>query len=333
MKTSARGLDLIKAHEGLRLEAYPDPASGGDPWTIGYGHTAGVKPGDVITQEQADAYLREDIAWAEDAVRSGVKVPISQAAFDAMVSLTFNIGAGAFGRSTLLKMLNAGDHAGAADQFMRWTTAAGRVMPGLEKRRAAERALFLSEQAPAPIETRTIPKEKQMTPFIAAALPSIIEAIPKLGRLFSSGSKSAERNLAAAEAVVSIVQEATGAANAQQAVEMVQRDPVARQAAAEAVERRWMELTEAGGGGIAGAREAVKTAPGPSKNPVLWVSAALLPLVYMVVAAVLFRDGWSDEVRAMVVAAVVTGALGAVTSYWLGTSISSAKKDDALMGR
>lgn len=189
------------------------------------------------------------------------------------------------------------------------------------------------DDTPAPIGSRTIPKEQPMSPFVAAALPSLIDAIPKLGRLFSSGSKSAERNMAAAEAVIGIVQEATGATNVQQAAEMVQRDPVARQAATEAVERRWMELTEAGGGGIAGAREAVKTAPVPSKNPVLWVSAALLPLVYLVVYAVLFREGWSDEVRAMVVAAVVTGALGAVTSYWLGTSISSAKKDDALIGR
>lgn len=64
---SARGLDLIKAHEGLRLDAYPDPASGGDPWTIGYGHTQGVEPGQRITQEQADAFLRDDVAWVEDA--------------------------------------------------------------------------------------------------------------------------------------------------------------------------------------------------------------------------------------------------------------------------
>jgi muramidase (phage lysozyme) len=190
----------------------------------------------------------------------------------------------------------------------------------------------LPDGAAAPIESRDVKPEGAMpipVPIVTALLPSLIEAIPKLGRLFSSGSPTAERNVAAAEVALEVVQQAVGARNAQEAIEIVQTDTSARALAEQAIDARWFALTEAGGGGIAGAREAVKTAPGPSRNPVLWVSAALLPLVYLVVSAVLFGEGWSDEVRAMVVAAVVTGALGAITSYWLGTSISSSRKDDA----
>src|SRR5574343_1083814 len=115
MRVSQSGIDLIKRFEGLRLEAYPDPASGGEPWTIGYGTTrtpAGpVTPGMTITQAQAEEYLRDDLRFFESRINDLVKVPLSQAQFDALVSLTYNIGAGAFERSTLLRELNAGNHA------------------------------------------------------------------------------------------------------------------------------------------------------------------------------------------------------------------------------
>lgn len=139
MQISKAGLDLIKQFEGLYLKAYRCPA--GVP-TIGYGHTAGVAMGQTITQQQADDYLRRDVRQFERAVARLVTVPLTQGQFDALVSFAFNLGEGALAQSTLLRLLNAGDHAGAADQFDRWNKAGGRVLPGLVRRRAAERALF-----------------------------------------------------------------------------------------------------------------------------------------------------------------------------------------------
>lgn len=140
MITGEKGLELIKQFEGLRLEAYLCPAG---VWTIGYGHTAGVSAGDIITSEQADSYLRQDLAGAEKAVNHAVSVAINQNQFDALVSFTFNLGAGNFQKSTLLKKMNSGDYQGAADQFLVWVKAGGKKLSGLVARRQAERALFL----------------------------------------------------------------------------------------------------------------------------------------------------------------------------------------------
>jgi lysozyme len=144
MKTSANGREFIKGFESLRLKAYPDPGTGGKPWTIGWGHTKGVKQGDRITQEQAEQFLSDDLAVFELTVNSAIKRPMTQNQFDAMVSLAFNIGGPNFAQSTLVKNFNTGDVQGAADQFPRWKFSDGKVMPGLVKRRAAEREMFLS---------------------------------------------------------------------------------------------------------------------------------------------------------------------------------------------
>ena len=144
MQISNKGRDFIKGFEKLELKAYPDPGTGGKPWTVGWGHTKGVKPGDQITQAQAEAFLAEDLAVFEAAVNSAIKRPMTQAQFDAMVSLAFNIGGANFASSTLVKKFNAGDVQGAADQFPRWKNANGKEMKGLVRRRAAERELFLS---------------------------------------------------------------------------------------------------------------------------------------------------------------------------------------------
>lgn len=144
MQTSNKGVSLIKGFERLELKAYPDPGTGGKPWTIGWGHTKGVKPGDQITQAQAEAFLAEDLAVFELTVNAAIKRPMTQNQFDAMVSLAFNIGGGNFAGSTLVKRFNAGDVQGAADQFPRWKFANGNEMLGLIRRRAAERELFLS---------------------------------------------------------------------------------------------------------------------------------------------------------------------------------------------
>jgi lysozyme len=145
MKTSQAGLDFIAEHEGLELTAYPDPGSGGEPWTIGVGRAHGVKQGDTCTKHEALQWLAEDVETAEKAVLRMVDVPLSQNQFDALVSFVFNCGAGNFEKSTLLKLLNAGDYDGAKGQFPRWNKAAGREMAGLTKRRHAEAALFDGE--------------------------------------------------------------------------------------------------------------------------------------------------------------------------------------------
>ncbi|WP_413509992.1 lysozyme [Serratia liquefaciens] len=144
MKTSVKGREFIKGFEQLRLKAYPDPGTGGKPWTIGWGHTKGVKQGDRITQDQAEQFLSDDLAVFELTVNSAIKRSMTQNQFDAMVSLAFNIGGSAFAGSTLVKKFNAGDAKGAADEFPKWKNSGGKVMPGLVKRRTAERDVFLS---------------------------------------------------------------------------------------------------------------------------------------------------------------------------------------------
>ncbi|BAP37796.1 putative lysozyme [Acinetobacter guillouiae] len=144
MKISANGINLICGFEGLELKAYDD---GVGIWTIGYGTTVingvKVKKGDTCTNEQAKSYMAQDLKKFESAVNTSVKVPLNQNQFDALVSLTYNIGTGAFKDSTLLKKLNAKDYKGAAAQFDRWNRGGGRVLAGLVKRRKAEMELFL----------------------------------------------------------------------------------------------------------------------------------------------------------------------------------------------
>lgn len=136
------GFDLIRRYEGLRLKAYPDPGTGGAPWTIGYGHTGpDVKPGLVITNERADELLMADLAKFELGVASLAPITTGNQ-FAALVSFAFNVGLGNLERSTLLRMHRDGQYGAAQRQFGKWIRAAGRVLPGLVKRRAAEAALY-----------------------------------------------------------------------------------------------------------------------------------------------------------------------------------------------
>lgn len=136
------GLDLIKSFEGLRLEAYPDPGTGGAPYTIGWGSTKGVKKGQTITMQEAEQRLIMDLQDACKAVERYVTVPLNDNQFAALVSFTFNCGAGNLAVSTLLKRLNEGEYSSVPMQLMRWNKAAGRVLSGLTRRRAAEGDLF-----------------------------------------------------------------------------------------------------------------------------------------------------------------------------------------------
>ena len=147
------GFRLTKISESLKLAAYPDPGTGGAPWTIGYGHTGGINPGDVCTEAQADAWLKHDIQSAEETIRKWVTVQLNQGQYDALADFIFNIGPGIKGvrdgfvwlasgnHSTFLRKLNAGDFAGAANEIPRWNLP---PLPGLIIRRRRERELFLT---------------------------------------------------------------------------------------------------------------------------------------------------------------------------------------------
>jgi lysozyme len=139
-KLSAAGIDLIKRFEGLRLTSYQDSVG---VWTIGYGSTLGVHAGLSITQAQADSRLLSDLQNAVDCVNRKVGPALSDNQFAAMVSFVFNLGCAAFSGSTLLRLLNAGEDAAAANEFLRWDHAGGQVLEGLLRRRQAERDLFL----------------------------------------------------------------------------------------------------------------------------------------------------------------------------------------------
>src|SRR3990167_4782932 len=139
------GIDLIKSFESCRLTAYPDPGTGGEPYTVGWGHTGhGIYNGMQISQEQADLWLAEDVAKFETCVQKALAVNVTDNQFAALCSLAYNIGCGALQGSTLMRLLNAGDDLGAAEQFLRWDKSGGAVMAGLTRRREAERALFMA---------------------------------------------------------------------------------------------------------------------------------------------------------------------------------------------
>lgn len=150
MITSEAGRELIEQFEGLRLNAYKDQRG---IWTIGYGHTGpNVVQGLTITSAEADSFLAADLRIAELAVSHLVTVPLGQNQFDSLVSFTYNVGQGNLDHSTLLRLLNKGDYAGAADAMVTvdeagnyhgWVYTNGEVNPGLVRRRLAEKKLFL----------------------------------------------------------------------------------------------------------------------------------------------------------------------------------------------
>jgi lysozyme len=143
---SKDGLHLTEQFEGLRLNAYPDPATGGEPYTIGYGHTGPeVHLEMTITQEQAELYLQQDVLKAQHFVNNLNISDLTQGQFDALVDFAFNCGCGNLQKSTLLAKVKSGDIEGAAQEFLKWDMAAGKHMAGLARRRQAEMHLFLEK--------------------------------------------------------------------------------------------------------------------------------------------------------------------------------------------
>jgi len=340
MLTNQAGIELIKEFEGLRLRAYLCPA--GVP-TIGYGTTVyptgrKVQMGDQITAEQAEEYLRSDLRAFERNAESMLRVSVNENQFAALVSFSYNVGSQALQRSTMLRFINDNRFADAAGEFARWNMAAGKPLAGLTRRRAAERELFLKPVAIQPLPdvgdfppmqpVAAIHTDKPMAPIVAALLPSLISAIPEIAKLFGSGPKT-DKTAAIAQKVAETVIAATGAPNLQAAVETVQADPQMRKQATEAVQAIWYELQEIGGG-IGAAREFSVRAAAESapfyKMPAFWISLALLPLLYGTVWLVLTgAEGFTNELRAAIASSVVTGVLGAVAGFWLGSSFTTSR--------
>jgi lysozyme len=158
MKASQNFLNFIGSPEieGDKLTAYPDPKTGGAPWTIGKGHTGpDVHPGMKITQQQSDDFLRADVTPIEVMIADAFQVKLTQAQFDMLVSIIYNVGPGSKFKdgiirlkngspSTLRRKLNTGDYQGAADAFLSWISPGSNVENGLRKRRTKERAIFLN---------------------------------------------------------------------------------------------------------------------------------------------------------------------------------------------
>ncbi len=167
MKTSDAGIALIKRWEGERLTAYLCPAN---VWTIGVGHTAAMgdpKPvsGMRITSDEASAILRRDLAQIERDVDAAVSVTLNQRQFDTLVSFVFNVGIGAFRKSTLLKKLNAGDYQAVPEELMKWTRAGGKVLQGLVSRRKSEADFWRgapSDQKPEGIMPQAVDQPRKM---------------------------------------------------------------------------------------------------------------------------------------------------------------------------
>lgn len=164
MKTSRRGVSLIKEFEGFYPNAYRDPVG---IWTIGYGFIEGVQEGDTISRAQAEARLKRELKKYEMGVLAACKVPPNQHEFDALVSFAFNVGVAGMGKSSVVKAHNRGDKLAAARAFALWNKAGGKVWAGLTRRRAAEAALYLepvAEVAPAASAPASAPMPQPLMP-------------------------------------------------------------------------------------------------------------------------------------------------------------------------
>lgn len=175
------GIAALKSREGVRLKAYLD--SVGVP-TIGYGHTKGVKLGQVITQAQADAFFLEDLASHALPILSAIKVPVADHERDALISIAFNIGVGGFTKSTFLKRLNAGDRKGCAEAIMMW------VKPKeITSRRQAERDQFLTPYTKAAPKARSNDARPVSAPLSTLTpieeVPLTIDPTPAAGPVFA----------------------------------------------------------------------------------------------------------------------------------------------------
>lgn len=336
--------DLIRKWEGLRLKAYPDPGTGGKPWTIGYGHTRNVNKGDTCTEAQAIAWLAEDMADAYRIVDNAVTVPLTTKQRDALCSFVFNVGPGVKNikggfvtmkngnPSTMLRLLNEGDYTGAAAQFPRWNKGSGKVMPGLVKRRGEERSLFLTGTN---ISVEAFPiEEKPVAPFLVAAIPALISALPEFAKIFNKPDV-AERNVEAAVKASEIIMQATGSTNVQEAVEKVQADPEIAATANDALRLNRADLMDTLERLAKLDEQSVKDARqfSTGDKPVIgnWHFVHILSLLLVlmggaVAVGVVFTSQDVAE-RTMALQTLMLIGFASVVSFWLGSSRSSQMKD------
>jgi GH24 family phage-related lysozyme (muramidase) len=347
------GAELLTLSEGIRLKAYLCPA--GVP-TIGRGHTHGithemVRSGYTITAEQERELFRQDMEEWEAEVRASLKRQPNENQLAAFINFAFNIGLAGFRSSTALTRFEAGDVVGCAEAMKWWNkitlpgTTTKVVSDGLVSRRAREVALFLTPVGvEAPMPQQVVSPELaavstggfKMPAFLLAAVPALLNAIPKLVSIFGSDSERSQKNLKAVEAVVDIAKAATGATNAQDLIERLERDPSAVTAVKSAVESQWFVLTQLVevGGGIAEARKAnagymIPGAPPFWSNPAFVVSMALLAMPFMMLVDFFYvhPELYAVELRTQIVTGILAVIL-VVAGYWLGTSISSSRKTE-----
>jgi lysozyme len=192
MKISPRGLKLVEDSEGCRLKAYRDT---GGVWTIGYGHTKGVRPGDTITPDVAVQLLNADLQYAINIVNAHA-LPCTQGQFDALVDFVFNLGPTQFLGSSLFKYHKLKQYDKAAAEFPRWKYDNGVVQPGLVKRRAAEQALYILQE-PQEVRQRTdesehsvesVPDPVEAALVVVSSPPSVVPPSPEPSIVVASGS-------------------------------------------------------------------------------------------------------------------------------------------------
>lgn len=197
MKTSKRALQFIKDHEGLRLKSYKDAVG---VWTIGYGHTSdgyfNVEKGMEITNAKAVDLLKYDVQEAEAGIDNMLKEPLPNGnMYGAVVSLVFNVGLGNFRSSTLLKKLNRKDYDGAAKEFSKWVKAGGKTLPGLVRRRAEEKALFMT---PVDLEDVNVGQKTDVISKQTLAARRVVKGDVSASKTLPKGAKETVTGLFAA---------------------------------------------------------------------------------------------------------------------------------------
>lgn len=318
-----RDIDIVRKWEGCKLKAYQDIVG---VWTIGYGHTGDVHAGMEITQDEAIDLLNEDLERFRACVMEAIKVDVTASMYAAMVSLAFNIGCSAFKGSTLVKKVNARNFKDAAEEFLRWNKAGGRVVQGLINRRKDERELFLSEQ----------PKEvKPMLPLLPI-IASAMTALPEFIKIFKNDNVS-ERNVEAVTKAVDIVVQATGAVNEQQAIQMIQDDPEKARVANEALRASKADIMDIMERENAMTQGNIKSARDFNKSDQnLFGRFKFVHILSLLLVGYTGAFLWAKfamltpEMQSMIVGGVMIGGFTAVVGYWLGSSSSSDRKTDML---
>ena len=225
-------------------------------------------------------------------------------------------------------------------EFMREYEEGLKVFSGVAWDELESPPLVPSSPPPEPVPVQSPPtkptltmKEKIVNPFVTALLPALIDLVPKLGKIFGSGSQVSERNIKAAETVAQLAKEVVGARNEQELLDMISTDPEAAAAVKDAVERSWFKLEEVGGGieaaRASGERYSMPGGPDFRRNPAFWISLIFLLMPIMILVDMLFLNApvYDVSLRTQIITAIL-GLLSIVGAFWLGTNFTAQKKED-----